>query len=157
MDMKRKHRRKKKYFSVTDRPVFKIISAVLMTAIFAPLYYLVVILMERPELALIVSVPCVFMLVWVAIKQLNFWWIWFLGAGPCVALMVLFPDTVILETAYWGMSFAMSQWLIWAPSRAKSKSKRRKKARHQQELHAHEPAESRPHDELLEKLFAENE
>lgn len=155
--MKHKHRRKKKYFSVTDRPVFKISSAVLMTAILAPLYYLVVILMERPELALIVSVPCVFMLVWVAIKQLNFWWIWLLGAVPCVALMVLFPNSVLLETAYWGMSFAMCQWLIWAPSRAKSKSKRRKKMRQQQEHHSHESVEPRPRDELLEKLFAENE
>lgn len=156
-----KHHRKKKYYSVTDRPIFKILSAGLMTAIFACLYYFVALTVEKPGLALTCIVPCVLMLIWVAVKQRLFWWIWLVGACPCVVLMIMFrqpPLALILETTYWLMGFAMCQWLIWAPSRAASRANKRKKAHkeHQRQL-ANEPAEPRPKDEFLEKLFADTE
>lgn len=156
--MGRKHHRKKKYFSVMDRPIFKILSSVLMVLVFAFLYYLVVILMERPD-ALIYSVPCVLVVVWVAIKQRHFWWIWLVAAVPCVALIAYFkqsPWAIFAETAYWLLSFAMCEWEILAHSRARSRAIKRKKARQQQNL-VHESAEPRPRDELLEQLFADSE
>ena len=156
--MARKHHKKKKYFSVTDRPIFKIISATFMVAIFALLYYFSVIIVERPGLTLSITVPCVLVMIWVAVKQRYFWWIWLVGAGPCVVLMLMYrkpPLSLILETAYWGMSLAMCLWLILAHSRARSRAKKRKK-NHQRHHHDEMPA-PRPRDELLEKLFAENE
>lgn len=156
--MGRKKHRKKKYYSVMDRPIFKILSSVLMTLVFAFLYYLVVILMERPG-ALTYSVPCVLVVVWVAVKQRHFWWIWLICAGPCVALIVLFNQSswaFLVETAYWVMSFAMCEWEILAHSRARSRAIKRKKIRQQQQ-YSHEPVQPRPRDELLEKLFADGE
>ncbi len=157
--MGRKHH-KKKYLSVTDRPIFKILSSLLMVIIFALLYYLMVIVVKRPGLALTCSVPCVLLLVWVAIKQLWYWWIWIAVACPCIVLMILYrqpPLSFILETTYWGMSLAMCLWLILAPSRARSRAIKRKKSRSQNHHHSDEPSASRPKDEFLEKLFAEHE
>ena len=95
--MVHKHRRhhKKKYYSVTDRPSFKIVGSILTAILFLLLYYLIVILMENPSFALICSIPCVILLIWVAVKQRYFWWIWLLGACPCVVLMVFFRQPLL--------------------------------------------------------------
>lgn len=158
--MGHKHHRKKKYYSVTDRPIFKILCSMLMTVTFAFLYYFVVLTVEKPGLALTCIVPCVLLLIWVAVKMRYFWWIWLVGACPCVMMMVMFrqpPLALILESAYWVMSFAMCQWLIWASSRARSRANKRKKASQQHHHNSDEPVAPRPKDELLEKLFGDME
>ena len=154
------YHKKKKYFSVTDRPIFKILGALVMIPTYAFLYYFVVHLLEKPGLALTCIVPCALMLIWVAIKQRYFWWIWLVGACPCVVLMIMFrqpPLSIMLETAYWLMGFGMCMWLIFAPSRARSRANKRKKARQNQQSYTNEAAEPRPKDEFLEKLFGEAE
>lgn len=154
--MGHKHRRKKHYYSITDRTWFKVAGSVLMGIIFAMLYYLVVILMENPGIAPIISVPCVLMLIWVAAKQRQFWWLWIPVALLCIGLMIFVPNPILrfcVETVYWLASYAMTQWLIVADSKAKHRSRRRKSGhRHH---HSKESDAPRPRDELLEQLFGD--
>ena len=162
MGHKRRHRhRKKKYYSITDRPSFKIIGSVITAIVFAFLYWLIVILMENPGLALSCTMPCVMLLIWVAIKQRYFWWVWLLGACPCVVAMIIFQLPVvlfILESVYWAISYAMCQWMILADSKARHQAKmKRSSRRHHHHHHSDEPPAPRPKDELLEKLFADAE
>lgn len=153
--MGHKHRHKKRYYSVTDRPWFKVMASVLMAAAFIPLYFFVVILMENPGVAPIISIPCVLMLIWVAVKQRQFWWIWIPVALLCIGMMIVIHHPIIdlcFETLYWLASYAMAQWLILADSKAKHRSRRRKSSHHH---HSKESAAPRPRDELLEQLFAD--
>ena len=160
--MGRKHRhRKKKYYSITDRPSFKIVGSIVTAVAFILLYYLIVILMENPGLALVCTVPCVLLVIWVSLKQRYFWWIWLLGACPCVMLMAFFRNPVvsfIIQTVYWVITYAMCQWMIMVDSRAKHRARmKRPHRRHHHHHHSDEPPAPRPKDELLEKLFADSE
>lgn len=153
--MGHKHRHKKRYYSVTDRPGFKIVGSVLTAVAFVLLYHLVVVLMENPGMAPIISIPCVLMLVWVALKQRQFWWLWVPVGVPCIGVMLLLSNPIvdfIAATLYWASSYAMTQWLIVADSKAKHRSRQRKGSRHH---HSHESSEPRPRDELLEQLFSD--
>lgn len=156
--MARKHRRKKRYHSVTDRPLYKIIASVVTALTFGLLYYFVVILMENPGMAPIISVPSVLVLIWVAIKQRYFWWLWMVMACPCIVMMVLLQSPMVrfyLASLYWASSYAMSQWLILADSRARIRARKGRSSRHHHHHHSSdEPAAPRPRDELLEQLFA---
>ena len=157
--MARKHRRKKKYYSVADRPSFKVCASIATVLIYGLLYFLVVILMENPGIPLNMTVPCVLLLIWIAIKQRHFWWLWTPAASICLILMLLYYHTRFIfwiQTAYWIVTYAMIQWLIVAASRAKVRSKKGDFRRHHRR-HTHEPAPVRPRDELLEKLFADVE
>jgi len=154
--MGHKHRHKKHYYSVTDRLWFKIAGSVLTAVIFGLLYFLVVILMENPGLAPVFSIPCVLMVIWVAAKQRQFWWLWVPVATLCFGLTLAFRNQTVrfyLTTIYWVTGYAMTQWLIVSDSRAKHQSKRRKSSRHHQ--HSHEPVPPRPRDELLEQLLGD--
>ena len=156
--MGHRRRRKKHYYSVTDRLWFKISASVWMGLAFILLYYLVVILMENPGMAPIVSVPCALMMIMVALKQRQFWWIWIPVALLLVGLMLLTANPVIdfyLETLYWAASYAMTQWLIVADSKARHRSKSRKSSHHHHHHHSEKTVSPRPRDELLEQLFGD--
>ncbi len=152
--MAHKHHRKKKYHSVTDRPIFKALSAMITTGMFALLYYIIVILMQHPSVALTCSMPCVLVLLWVALKQRHFWWVWLIGACPSIVMILVFRQPKIaflIQSFYWAISYGMCMWLVFANSRAKHRSKKKKSNHH----HSDEPPVPRPRDELLEKLFAD--
>ncbi len=157
--MARKHRHKKRYYSVTDRPSFKVCASIATALIYWLLYFLVVILMENPGIALIMSVPCVLLVIWIAIKQRQFWWFWTPVAFICLVLMLQFCHTGFvfwIHTLYWLATYAMIQWLIVAASRVKAKSRKGRSSRSHSH-HTHGSAPERPKDELLEQLFADAE
>ena len=159
MGRKHRHHRKRKYYSVTDRLSFKVIGSIFTALLYTVLYFLIVILMERPELALVCSIPCVIMLIWVALKQRYFWWVWMLVACPCIVMLAVLSQPMIswvIQTVYWAVTYGMCQWLICADSKPKHMAKLKRPTRRHHRS-SDQPVAPRPKDEFLEALLGDAE
>ena len=87
---------KQRYMTQFDRPVYKMIGALVTLIAVSILCFLSC--LDVLDTVLFLICPCLILFIWVGIKRRLFWLFWFIPAGVFAAVLVLFGSVQWLES-----------------------------------------------------------